>query len=104
MSVNRTAAAAKEMAREAMGRKKRRFYGDPVFDGAILKDGEECCGSFHTLEAAQAMADLLNTVMAMPFDQIGATTKGANDGFGRERVAHLVAKALGQAIAPSESH
>lgn len=78
-----------------------KFTARSMTSGANLWRGDECFGSFDSLAGAQAMADALNEIMALPFAEIGATTKGANADFGRERVAHFVAKALGVNQAPS---
>lgn len=80
----------------------KKFTARRMVSGANLWNGDDILGSFHTLEAAQAVANLLNVVMDMPFAEIGSTTEGADANFGRERVAHFVAKALGQSIALPE--
>jgi hypothetical protein len=78
----------------------QKFTARPMLDGAnVWRDDDEWFGSFATLAAAQAVADMLNRILALPFAEIGTPTKGDAAEFGRERVAHFVAKALGFGIA-----
>lgn len=88
-----------------------RYRASSMITGALLKDETDpvdgIMGSFATLAGAQAMADILNAIDAMPFASIGTTLdrdgcSHPDSDFGRERVAHFVAKSLGCQIKHKE--
>lgn len=80
---------------------KAQFRAANMLAGACINDqAGNHVGSFATRAGADAVVAVLNQVMALPFDEIGTFEDGSSDTrFGRERVAHFLAKALGFRIA-----